>query len=161
MSGSLHSGLGGYVSSVTSHFPSGHEALIRTVTSGPSKAHGTHPASDVHLFSECNSFLTHPYSAVTVALCWGRGKWLITSDRGCRGNGGRSTAGWHIRGRWGVTYRASVVRFGRQLLNTVRAQVLKKSWAFPMEEDLPATAMYGGPAPRGPRDCGQVGGAPV
>lgn len=37
------------------------------------------------------------------ALCWGRGKWLITPDVELCGKGegqeqGRSEAGWHMRG---------------------------------------------------------------
>lgn len=49
---------------------------------------------------------------------------------------GRSVAGWHMRGVF--IAEPSVAGFGRQLLNTVVEQVLKKAPAFPAEEH-PAT----------------------
>lgn len=56
---------------------------------------------------------------------------------------GRSTAGWHMCGVF--IAELSVVWLGRQLLNTVVEQVLRRAPTFHAEEHLPAKAREGGP----------------
>lgn len=82
-----------------------------------------------------------------------KGKWLITPDSELKGWGELE----HVR----IYSTASVVWFGRQLLNTVVEQVLQKTWTFSPGEHLPTTAEEGGWAPSGMRVRLQDGGAPI